>query len=315
MNNRLYRVIFNKHLGRLVVVSEKTNAQGKAGSQGGSETVINLADSQTGTGVVQYCYGKWLTLTAAIFISLGTAQVAQADVQTQITADKTAAKNEQATVLTTANGLTQVNIQTPSAGGVSKNSFSQFDVGSNGIILNNSRTNTQTQTAGWVEGNPWLARGEAKVILNQVNSTNPSQLAGFTEIAGKKAELIIANPAGITCSGCGFINASRTTLTTGTPTLSNGNLTGFDVNGGKISITGQGLTDTSNYTQLISQAVNINANVHAKQLDVITGNNQVSYESDATNTQITTKDNNQSTGNLEHSNATWKTTLVFLVFK
>ena len=33
MNSRLYRVIFNKHLGRLVVVSEKTVAQSKAGNQ------------------------------------------------------------------------------------------------------------------------------------------------------------------------------------------------------------------------------------------------------------------------------------------
>ncbi|BFN00770.1 hypothetical protein MOXK02_23280 (plasmid) [Moraxella sp. K02] len=299
MNSRLYRVIFNKNLGRLVVVSEKTVAQGKAGSQGGHDNSHSTADSQA-WGVVGYCYGKWLTLTAAVLVSLGTAQWAHADVQTQVIADSNAAKNEQATILTTASGITQVNIQTPSAAGVSKNSFSQFDVGSDGVILNNSRKNTQTQTAGWVEGNPWLGKGEAKVILGQVNSTSPSQLAGYTEIAGGKAELVIANPAGITCSGCGFINASRTTLTTGQAQMADGRLTGFDVNGGKIRIDGKGLdTSTSDYTQLIAQTNEINAKVYAKNLDVISGSNQVSYDSDASNTQITHKDpaaTNQATG-------------------
>ena len=299
MNSRLYRVIFNKNLGRLVVVSEKTVAQGKTGSQGGHDNSHSTADSQA-WGMVGYCYGKWLTLTAAVLVSLGTAQWAHADVQTQVIADSSAAKNEQATILTTASGITQVNIQTPSAAGVSKNSFSQFDVGSDGVILNNSRKNTQTQTAGWVEGNPWLGKGEAKVILNQVNSTSPSQLAGYTEIAGGKAELVIANPAGITCSGCGFINASRTTLTTGQAQMADGRLTGFDVGGGKIRIDGKGLdTSTSDYTQLIAQTNEINAKVYAKNLDVISGSNQVSYDSDASNTQITHKDpaaTNQATG-------------------
>ena len=299
MNSRLYRVIFNKNLGRLVVVSEKTVAQGKTGSQGGHDNSHSTADSQA-WGMVGYCYGKWLTLTAAVLVSLGAAQWAHADVQTQVIADSSAAKNEQATILTTASGITQVNIQTPSAAGVSKNSFSQFDVGSDGVILNNSRKNTQTQTAGWVEGNPWLGKGEAKVILGQVNSTSPSQLAGYTEIAGGKAELVIANPAGITCSGCGFINASRTTLTTGQAQMADGRLTGFDVGGGKIRIDGKGLdTSTSDYTQLIAQTNEINAKVYAKNLDVISGSNQVSYDSDASNTQITHKDpaaTNQATG-------------------
>lgn len=299
MNSRLYRVIFNKNLGRLIVVSEKTVAQGKAGSQGGHDNSHSTADSEA-WGVVGYCYGKWLTLTAAVLVSLGTAQWAHADVQTQVIADSSAAKNEQATILTTASGITQVNIQTPSAAGVSKNSFSQFDVGADGVILNNSRKNTQTQTAGWVEGNPWLRKGEAKVILGQVNSTSPSQLAGYTEIAGGKAELVIANPAGITCSGCGFINASRTTLTTGQAQMADGRLTGFDVGGGKIRIDGKGMdTSTSDYTQLIAQTNEINAKVYAKNLDVISGTNQVSYDSDASNTQITHKDpaaTNQATG-------------------
>jgi filamentous hemagglutinin family protein len=62
----------------------------------------------------------------------------------------------------------------------------------------------------------WLATGSARFILNEVVSANPSQLLGFVEVAGSPAQVVIANPAGVTCNGCGFINASRATLTTGT---------------------------------------------------------------------------------------------------
>ncbi|WP_387696260.1 filamentous hemagglutinin N-terminal domain-containing protein, partial [Photorhabdus sp. RM157S] len=73
--------------------------------------------------------------------------------------------------------------------------------------LNNSANTTQTQLGGMVAGNPWLAKGEANIILNEVNSHDPSHLNGWIEVAGRKAEVVIANPAGITCNGCGFINA------------------------------------------------------------------------------------------------------------
>lgn len=134
----------------------------------------------------------------------------------QIVADPSAAANQRATVLQTANAIPQVSIQTPSSAGISRNSYSQFDVQRNGVILNNARTAAQTQLGGWVQGNPWLSTGSAKVILNEVNSSNPSQLKGYVEVAGPRAEVVIANPAGISVNGGGFINASKATLTTGT---------------------------------------------------------------------------------------------------
>eukprot|EP01037_Dinobryon_pediforme_P037178 gene37178-44521_t len=137
-------------------------------------------------------------------------------VQAQIIADPSAPRSQQAVILPTANGLPQVNIQTPSAAGVSRNTYSQFDVQKAGAILNNSRTNVQTQLGGWIQANPYLATGSARVILNEVNSSNPSQLKGYVEVAGDRAQVVIANPSGVTCDGCGFINANRVTLTTGT---------------------------------------------------------------------------------------------------
>lgn len=92
-----------------------------------------------------------------------------------------------------------------------------------------------------MQGNPWLATGSAKVILNQVNSASPSQLRGYVEVAGQRAEVIIANPAGLHLDGSGFINASKVTLSTGTPLWQGGNLDSYRVAGGVVSIGGAGL--------------------------------------------------------------------------
>ena len=138
----------------------------------------------------------------------------------QIRSDPSAPGNQRPTVLLAPNSVPLVNIQTPSAAGVSRNTYSQFDVQPNGAILNNSRTDTATQLGGWVQANPWLATGSARVILNEVNSNNPSNLNGWVEVAGSRAQVVVANPAGISCNGCGFINSSTTTLATGTPTQS-----------------------------------------------------------------------------------------------
>lgn len=78
---------------------------------------------------------------------------------------------------------------------------------------------------GVVAGNPFLAGGDARVIVNQVNSVDPSCLGGQVEIAGSRAELVIANPSGLDVNGASFINASRTTLVTGQAKLPTGEST------------------------------------------------------------------------------------------
>jgi filamentous hemagglutinin len=198
--------------------------------------------------------------------------------------------NQQPTIFQTANGVPQVNIQTPSAAGVSRNVYSQFDVQSNGAILNNSRTNVQTQQGGWVQGNPWLATGSARVILNEVNSANPSYLNGYVEVAGQRAEVVIANPSGISVNGGGFINTSKATLTTGTPIVNGGSLDGYRVQGGNISINGNGLDlSTADYSAILARAVQVNAGIWANELKVVTGANQIEAASLAANaTPMTT---------------------------
>lgn len=159
-----------------------------------------------------------------------------------------------------------MNIQTPNDKGLSHNKYSKFDVDTKGAILNNSRTQTQTQLAGTIQANPYLARGEAKVILNEVNSNDPSILKGYIEVAGKKADVIIANPSGLHCEGCGIINASGATLTTAKPQIENGSLESFIVEKGRVKVSGAGLDNSRvDYTDIIAKEAEINAGVWSKK--------------------------------------------------
>lgn len=203
----------------------------------------------------------------------------------QLTVDAQAGGN---TALAQAgNGVPIVNIATPNGSGLSHNRFTEYNVGQQGLILNNSAQNlVQTQLGGYVVGNPNLKNGAAGLILNEVTGGNASQLKGYTEVAGRSAAVIVANPHGISCDGCGFINTPRVTLTTGKPIVEGGRLDRFDVDGGQISIEGQGL-NAGNVDQfdLITRSAQINAELHANQLNVITGRNEV----DAANLTATAK--------------------------
>ncbi|MBD2814924.1 hemagglutinin repeat-containing protein, partial [Xenorhabdus sp. Flor] len=269
MNKHCYRVIFNKTRQMLMVVSELVSSHTAGQTRGGTSSRPSQSIR--------------VSLSPLIFgVSLALGLVSQG-AQAGIVADNHAPGTQQPTVISTANGIPQVNIQTPNGDGVSRNQYSQFDVEQRGAILNNSGINTKTELGGLITANPWLAQGEAKIILNEVNSSNPSQLNGFLEVAGQRANVIIANPAGITCQGCGFINASQTTLAAGKTLLENGRLKGFEVDNGILAVDGKGLSDAhSDYTRLIGRAVNINAKLHAKDLTVTTGRNRVDARGNVT---------------------------------
>jgi filamentous hemagglutinin len=202
-----------------------------------------------------------------------------ANVSAQIRADASAPADQRPTIHQTGNGVPLVNIQTPTAAGVSRNSYSQFDVSNQGAILNNSRTHTATQLGGWVDGNPWLATGSARVILNEVNSTNPSHLNGWIEVAGQSAQVVTANPAGITCNGCGFINTPQATLTTGTPTFDQAHITGYRIEGGQITIEGLGLDGRqADALTILTRSAAINAGLWAQRANLVTGTGQVTVD-------------------------------------
>jgi filamentous hemagglutinin len=187
-----------------------------------------------------------------------------------------------------ANGTPVVNIATPNSAGVSHNVYNSYDVGASGLILNNSAVNAVSVLGGGTAANPNLAGGQAaSLILNEVTSANPSTLAGYQEILGPSAELVIANPYGITCNGCGFINTPRVTLTTGVPTLSpSGALAGFTITGGQLAIGANGLdASRQSILDLLARSVSVAGNVVvgsqankiSGDLQVIGGANQFDY--------------------------------------
>ncbi|MGV8927047.1 MAG: hemagglutinin repeat-containing protein [Ewingella sp.] len=184
------------------------------------------------------------------------------------------------------NGVPVVNIATPNQAGISHNKYNDFNVGQQGLILNNATGKlTQTQLGGLIQNNPNLQAGkEAQGIINEVVSANPSQLNGYMEVAGKAANVMVANPYGITCNGCGFLNTPNATLTTGKPVLgADGSLQSLDVTQGAITVEGQGLdARTSDSFSLISRAAKINAGLYAKDLKVTVGANRVDTQGNAT---------------------------------
>ncbi|CAD15477.1 hemagglutinin repeat-containing protein [Ralstonia pseudosolanacearum] len=258
MNAKCYRTVFNAARGMLVAVEESARSTGK-GRGAGSGASRRRASA--------------LTLTAA-------AALAAPGLNAQSLTPDRSVPGPHPVVGVAANGTPVVNINAPSAAGVSSNAFTHYNVGQAGVVLNNSGQNSQTQIAGWVQGNPFLGNNSARVILNQVTSGNPSTLAGPTEIAGNRANLIVANPAGIICSGCSFIQAPRVTLTTGTPNFDAlGNLSSLSVQQGQITVNGAGLDARGAQLDLLSRAMAINGAVWAERLNAVAGANSVDYGS------------------------------------
>ena len=177
----------------------------------------------------------------------------------------------------TANGIPLVNITAPSSGGVSRNEYEMFNVPDKGAILNNSYTLSKTELAGYVPGNNNMAERPAKIIVNEVTGTGSTSMDGFLEVAGNRADVVIANPNGITVNGGGFINTGKAFLTTGKPVYDGeDHLQRFDITGGDILIEGKGLggKETGSLA-ILSRAVKINAGIWAKDLHITTGANTV----------------------------------------
>ncbi len=192
--------------------------------------------------------------------------------------DAAAPVNQQASLISAPNGVPLIDIAQPNSQGLSHNKYLRFDVEQQGLILNNSLNVERSQLGGMLNGNFNFSGQAADLILNEVTGSNRSSLEGLIEVHGKSAGVILANPHGITCNGCGFINTPRATFSTGVPNLVNGQLDSLNVNQGDVLIEGLGLNGSNiDYFDIVSRSAVINAQLHSKNLNIITGRNDVNY--------------------------------------
>ena len=186
-----------------------------------------------------------------------------------------------------------INIVTPNSNGLSNNQVADFDVNTDGTILNNSASGGTAQLGNTaVTGNSNITAGsEADLILFQVNGSSGSDLNGAIEVFGEEAGLIIANPNGIVCDGCGFINTSKVDLVTGTANFSGDDLTGFSIDGSStLTVSGSGfLSDAvADELNLTSRYLRINAQAKANNtLRVLSGNETYDHTTNIINSDDT----------------------------
>ncbi|HGX9890080.1 TPA: filamentous hemagglutinin N-terminal domain-containing protein, partial [Klebsiella pneumoniae] len=177
------------------------------------------------------------------------------------------------TSYTHSSGATVIDIEKPNAASVSHNLYRDFNVGTNGTILNNSGDDVSHSTFGNIARNNNLTSGSASVILNEVTSKNASSLKGFIEVNGQKADVVIANPNGITCSGCSFVNTNKAILTTGKVNMTDdGAIGSYTVTGGTLTIGENGMNAANGYAVLLADAIKINGKVQANNALVSAGN-------------------------------------------
>nr|WP_172462896.1 hemagglutinin repeat-containing protein [Bartonella doshiae] len=207
--------------------------------------------------------------------------------QAQIVVDPNAGAAHRPDIVAAPNGVSSIDIVTPNGKGLSHNKYYDFNIGNPGVILNNHAQEVgQSQLGGIMPGNPHLrVTGSAKVILNEVTSGKRSALKGPAEVFGHQADVIIANPNGISCDGCGFINTPHATLTTGVPEIDgSGFLKGFEVRGGDITFgakganffSGQGAVDI---VDIVSRTVHFEGAVAGREIGVTAGTGHFDYAS------------------------------------
>lgn len=270
-----------------MAVAENTRSQSKAAGQTSTLSI----SSEEGACIqpsTQTFKNHWIVKSLVASMSLW---MSLAPVYAQIQADPSANAANRPIIGVGKNSQGQsvpvINIQTPT-NGVSHNIYKQMDVLNNGVVLNNSRGGATSTIVGSVAANPFLAKGEAHLILNEVNSNIASKFEGNLEVAGQRADVIIANPAGIQIKGGGFINANKAIFTTGKPQLNaDGSIKQFIVSQGKVTVDANassnlglgGNNNNADYVDIYARAIELNAQLHAnKDIQVLAGNNTISAD-------------------------------------
>jgi len=138
----------------------------------------------------------------------------------------------------------------PAVGGVSNNTYLSVNVSKPGADLNYKRVNVNT-------------------IVNQVTGTNPSLIQGGITVLGPRANVILANPNGVTIDGGSFVTNSHVVISTDqvsfndltvAPGVTQRNVA-LTTNGGAITIGPGGLSGTLVNLDLIAKELAVNGPV------------------------------------------------------
>jgi len=130
--------------------------------------------------------------------------------------------------------------------GISHNRYTEFNVPKPGVQLDN-RTEA------------------ARTIVNEVTGTSRTDIEGPVEVLGQRAHVIVANPNGIVIDGGRFVNTGRVALTIGqisttqrqiAPGIFQDNVVA-SVNGGTITVKGDGLSGQMDAIDLIAQSIRV----------------------------------------------------------
>lgn len=185
------------------------------------------------------------------------------------------------TVSTNSVGRQTVSIA-PAQFGVSQNTYSSFSVTGAGATLDNTGINART-------------------IVNQVTSTNPSLIQGDITVAGPRANVVLANPNGITVDGGSFVNTGHVALSTGQVSFDDIQIAPgefqrnvlLNTQGGTITIGSGGLAGALIGLELIAKNIQLNGPVtnsfssSTAYVRAIAGSSQVTL-----NTGLSADDNN-----------------------
>ncbi|MDN4496926.1 hemagglutinin repeat-containing protein [Pseudomonas mosselii] len=187
-------------------------------------------------------------------------------------------------IIDNGHGVPVIDIVAPNASGLSHNQFLDYNVGKQGVVLNNALQAGQSQLAGQLGANPQFQGQAASTILNEVIGQNASRIEGAQEIFGQKADYLLANPNGITVNGGSFINTTRAGFVVGNAHVQDGQVKHLDSRDarGALDVLGRGLSNGEGALELIAPRIDAKGLLLAKDdLNLTVGRNTVDAESRA----------------------------------
>lgn len=165
------------------------------------------------------------------------------------------------TVSTGAGGVVTVDIAPANASSTSINKYTDFSVNLPGVNLDNTAVGAGT-------------------IVNEVTSNRISNINGPLSVLGPQADVILANPNGITVNGGSFNNTGNVGLATGTISLDGLGRVTSQIRGGKITIGPQGLAGAIEELDLIAKIIQVNGNIAGNTSQSIAKLNLIAGDSD-----------------------------------